>query len=488
MLNGHVFVLHADLADVAYDAVVLPTDSKFSVRDHWKAIGGEPKKSADFDNDHFTRGHGNTWWVDVTTDGAPDLYALQRNLSACLAQIGDLLHPTARVAVPVLGVNGGGLDQESGVAQARLLDTLRKSAETHQLDILLVARDEWRYRALQAVRLGDPGRWFPGIAPAGAPPSLDFAERLGRRARTGDLSLLLGAGVSIGAGLPDWSELVTGLGSLTQLPPSINAEQLAQLSPLDRAELLHRTNPKLAETVVKQLRKIEKPGVAHFLLAALGVHQVATTNYDQLYEQAVRSADPDHPCTVIPYERPSGGNPWLLKLHGDLDHPDDIVLTRAQFVAYNSRHRPAGALFQSMLLTSHLLVVGASFTDDNVLRLVHEVRDYLQVKSGTSSLGTVLTLHPEPARSLLWKGELDWVDVERDGDAPERVLDILLDAVAMYSCAEPASVLDERYDSQLGEQERDLAQRLRLIAGDVEKQGGRAWQGLKDAFTGLGYR
>jgi hypothetical protein len=137
-----------------------------------------------------------------------------------------------------------------------------------------------------------------------------------------------------------------------------------------------------------------------------------------------------------------------------------------------------------MLLTSHLLVVGASLTDDNVLRLVHEVRDYLVSTAGNADFGdhfgTVLTLHPEPARCALWSGELDWVSLERPDDESPRVLEILLDAVAMHAYSASTSVLDERFDTQLAsDRERDLARRLRSIAGEVEKQTGHAWQGLK---------
>lgn len=484
MLKGHLFLLHADLADVAYDAIVLPTDSTFSVREEWKKLGVDTSKPARFDEQHFGR-TGRTWWVDVTDGGRSDADALVAHLAACLDDVAATLNTRlARVAVPVLGVGGGGLDDESGSVQGRLLDVLVKAAEHHVLDILLTTIDERRFQALQDARLGDPTRWFPGFAQSGRPdePTLSLAQTLGTRARKGELSLFLGAGVSVGAGLPDWRTLVARIVAAAKLPDTITPQSFGELSLLDQAELLQRRDPKFASAVVDQVKTVERPGLSHLLLAALRVQQSATTNYDDLYERAVSSADHRIRLAVLPYERRTDGRPWLLKMHGDVQHPDDIVLTRSQFAAYDARHRPAGALFQSMLLTSHLLVIGASLTDDNVLRLVHQVRDYLRPTAGTANFGTVLSLHPDPARAALWQDELDWISVDREGDDPGRVLEIFLDAVAMHAWSASTSVLDERFDNQLTIDERDLAQRVREIAGEVERQTGHAWQGLKGAL------
>lgn len=363
-----------------------------------------------------------------------------------MADIAETLAtPLLRVALPVLGTGEGGQDEESGALQLDLLEALRKAAEHHQLDVLLATKDERRFQALQDARLPDPARWFPGIPDTGRgdEPTLALAQRLGTRARRGELSVFLGAGVSVGAGLPDWAGLVSAIVRASALPDTLTVEQFSRLSLLDQAELLQRRDPKFAQAVVDQVKHAAKPGLAHLLLASLRAQQSATTNYDDLYERAVRSADPARRLAVLPYQRRTDGRPWLLKLHGDIDHPDDIVL-----------------------------------------RLVHQVRDYLATTAGNDHFGdhfgTVLTLHPEPARCALWSGELDWVSLERPDDESPRVLEILLDAVAMHAYSASTSVLDERFDTQLAsDRERDLARRLRSIAGEVEKQTGHAWQGLK---------
>ena len=153
--------------------------------------------------------------------------------------------------------------------------------------------------------------------------------------------------------------------------------------------------------------KTERPALAHALLSTLRCREAVTTNYDDLYEQAVRARGGD--VRVPPIHRPQGVAQWILKMHGDLKERKSIVLTRSQFVRFMAISEPSGAVLQTMLLTKHLLVVGTSMTDPNVLRLIHEVSEYraanrsLNAKEAPDAdiFGTVLDISAEPAREQL---------------------------------------------------------------------------------------
>ena len=71
----------------------------------------------------------------------------------------------------------------------------------------------------------------------------------------------------------------------------------------------------------------------------------------------------------MPWNSAHGADRWILKLHGDVDHVKQIVLTRRHMVRYDAANRPSAAVLQSLLLTKRLLAVGVSMTDDNVIRL-----------------------------------------------------------------------------------------------------------------------
>lgn len=75
----------------------------------------------------------------------------------------------------------------------------------------------------------------------------------------------------------------------------------------------------------------------HALLQALPGVEAVTTNYDTLYERAVIAAGKS--ISVLPYQDTKGTtasrkSKWLLKMHGCVSRPQDIVLTREDYIRY----------------------------------------------------------------------------------------------------------------------------------------------------------
>jgi hypothetical protein len=68
----------------------------------------------------------------------------------------------------------------------------------------------------------------------------------------------------------------------------------------------------------------EQYALAHALVAALPVNEVVTTNYDQLIELASTVAD--RPVSALPHAPQPEAARWLLKMHGCVSRPRDIVL------------------------------------------------------------------------------------------------------------------------------------------------------------------
>ena len=61
-------------------------------------------------------------------------------------------------------------------------------------------------------------------------------------------------------------------------------------------------------------------------------------------------------------------------MHGCINHPEDIVLTREHYLRYESRRSALQGLLQSLLMTKKLLIIGFSLTDDNFLKIMDSVR------------------------------------------------------------------------------------------------------------------
>jgi hypothetical protein len=364
----------------------------------------------------------------------------------------------------VPGIGGGGFREHSGAVIAGLLRTLGEVVLRHEIDIVVVATTQAQFAAIQRERRRSGHADLDDALMA-------KAEALGEAAASGRVALFLGAGVSVPAGLPSWSQLVEEMRArAVEGGAEIPSRDFDALDVLDQTELLRSVLGDELEARVAERFQSASPALSHALLASLRCQEAVTTNYDCCYEVAMSAVGgADTSVAVMPWEKPVPGRPWLLKLHGDAGRPESVVLTRGQFIGYDGRWRPVGSVFQALLMTRQLLVVGASLSDDNVLRLAHEVRALRRRHDIDDPLGTVLSLGTPPLRARLWEGELDWVAFSGEsGEQQARHLEIFLDAVAMHASHASPYLLHPHYADLLDDVEADLAQRARALAADVE--------------------
>lgn len=507
---GHLFVVAGDLHNLDADVVVIPTDTSFHVEPHWQpAFTTHPAdaKPEDWERQGWGQARGNTirptWFISVTDQDlvtTPEVVAKRlQQLLVDVAKSGVIAgHDRQRplVSLPAIGVGKGGLGYgvTRGQMLAKLVQVGHEVTADQAIDVVVVARNAADYSALQHARRGDDS-----LSEQLEEVAQQLAGRLGR----GEVALFLGAGVSIGAGLPAWGELLRGLAHEAGIP----RERLDELSsPLDQAELIsRRLGERLGGAIVERITT-ERYGLTHSLLAAMGVAETVTTNYDQLYEMALKDAT-NADIRILPSasETVDESLSWVLKMHGDLNRQKSIILSRRDFVRYDALWRPLAAVVQSLLLTRHLVVVGASLSDDNVLRLAHEVmalREDVGGAAARSSLGTVLSLWPSKAEQMLWEGRLDFVavssvravstvDEERRAQRAEQARDlaIFLDRVGVIA-SRPAHVLDERYQDLLDSEDERAAARLgRELADAIDRLPSSVrWASLRSTLRELGSR
>jgi hypothetical protein len=569
-MPGHVFVVCTVIEGVQYDAAVVPTSTGFSVRSYWSAVLGVSERR---DSQHLNAKHlmpvgwpGNgfgrvpssakpgparpTWFIasyvsrDLTDRDR--ITVLMTRLRGVLTDISEAALPAGEgramplVALNTLGVGGGSFGPVRGAVIDEMFRTCNEFVADNDLDLVICCSSESDYAAFQHKRKHHDEKAQKDGVPTPfdllGPLQRTHCERLAGRARRGELALFLGAGVSMPAGLPSWWGLLASLGKKC----GVSEDVLASLdSPLDQAELIDRSlrakGKNLTAEVGAEFAKVTVPSLSHIQLAALGCREVITTNFDVLYEKAAdavtghkqrSTTQGDGRVKVLPFEQRKPFQKWILKMHGDINHRDSLILTRSQFVGYSTEHGPVGSIVQSLMLTKHLLAVGTSLTDDNFLRLAYETTNYLQRSSKARStndetpdeelFGTVLALKSTPSRDALWKGTFavlsasDEPDPDLTGASPgdadrlradianrrARNLSILLDYIAMHAAAENY-LLDARYEALLGKPDapstaeikaaslaRDLRTHVERLESSKEPESG--WFALLRQLDALG--
>lgn len=507
---SHVFVTCGDLRYLACDAWLVPTDESMVVEEQWVLTPGDalvpparpPRWSSSgtrtvatpgppsdprwrvWTNVGADRGEGVEWFVEGATQ-------FVRAAAAAVAHAPPRFGRAAHlIALPVVGAGHGGGADRTGTIVRHLLPVLGTLAAESRLDICLVTWKQRAHAAAQSIRRQQWPRGFGALQPAAY---REHAERLAGLATRGELVLFLGASLGAGVGLPAWSDLLAHLAAAAGFE-DYEQTALGHLDPLDRARLVEsrlrqraqRTpGPPRAALGAEVARLLSAPwrSLSHTLLASLPVSEAATTNYDQLFELA--SEDAGRATAILPY-RPSREHPrWLLKLHGCVTHPEDIVLTRDDYLRFAERRAALAGIVQALLVTRHMLFVGFSLTDDNFHRIVHDVRQALPADAPASrTFGTALMLEPNALIAELWKPDIDVLTMAQEAEGGGRAevarrLEILLDAVNMLAADGTAHLLDATFDGALGDAERALAGELADLARRLPEAAWRTAAGRK---------
>ncbi|MCA9942898.1 MAG: SIR2 family protein [Anaerolineales bacterium] len=179
--------------------------------------------------------------------------------------------------------------------------------------------------------------------------------------------LFVGSGISIGAGLPGWGELIRPL-----------AEEVGYLWPEDEAFLAsehlltaaqHYQNQRERNALIRYLReKLDTtfigPSSNHERLLSLPIQTIFTTNYDDLIERALQDMGIRRQvifnASQLPY--------WdenvvkVVKLCGDLQDPE-MVVTKNDFNLYFAKKSHLASRLRTILESKVPLFLGYSLRD-----------------------------------------------------------------------------------------------------------------------------
>jgi len=487
-VGGHLFIINGDLTKIACDALLIPTDGVLHITEAWQGLlsgvvlphrwGAETVLEV-----HAVPKEPRIWLGRAGLAGDHAEFAAFASVIAefvkqAVAKLtfvnsADRIYPwpKPRLAINMLGTGYGGGSEKKGHLVEGLVKNLGELAQDHDVDIILVAFGGKSFAAAQRARHriaeahGLLTMWeFENDA------LVAHAQSLADAAIDNHLVLFIGAGVSAGAGLPTWNDLLTDVARDAYVEADV-VDLLSKKDLRDQATLLERklrsNGRHLRDEVAAKLRHIDRYSLQHGLLASLPSKEAVTTNFDGLFELASRVDGLD--VAVLPEDPRKTNGQWLLKLHGSADKPDGIVLTRSDFLDMPRHYGALMGLVQGLLLMRHMMFIGYSLQDEDFHELIHEVRAARGDRDNDVGRGTVLTLFDDGLERELWEDDLDVVPmtkgVRTDARIPlaARELEMFLDLVAFRSTTSASFFLDETY-SRLSDDEAPLRDALRALA------------------------
>lgn len=209
---------------------------------------------------------------------------------------------------------------------------------------------------------------------------------------TGHLIILVGAGASFGSGMPLWKGLIELLFARALVAP-VSPEIRKELEDakswfskdgdlLEKASFLRQTISEdwVAESIAAELGKYSAtPTGTHRELAKIPGAAFITTNYDQLLEAALEEQTGVKPKAIILSDLEgirdfSVGQ--VLKLHGDLNYPETIVVALEDYLRVTYRGVAAWKQKLKQLLQKpyQVLLVGYGYSDFDLQDVVSSLK------------------------------------------------------------------------------------------------------------------
>lgn len=202
-----------------------------------------------------------------------------------------------------------------------------------------------------------------------------FVEDFMKEVRADNAAIFAGAGLSVPAGFVDWKGLLKPLAAELDLNIEHETDLIALAQFHVNANGMNRHQ--LTQAVMDALGVPSVPTRNHKLLASLPISTYWTTNYDRLIETSLtdggKVADVKHSVKQLANTR-SRRDAVVYKMHGDVDHSQDAVLTKDDYEKY---HRSHGAFVNALsgdLIAKTFLFVGFSFSDPNLDYVLSRIR------------------------------------------------------------------------------------------------------------------
>lgn len=239
-----------------------------------------------------------------------------------------------------------------------------------------------------------------------------FPDGLVRGFRQHEGVLFVGAGASRAAGMPSWAELTEAMkGRILATARSTEERQNLEgfLSSNDAPAAAQLMRDQLGpyeyhQFLVEFLRRPARLAPVHQAFKRLPARVVITTNYDKLLERTFRGPDDTDPLVLFTPAQLGSIQEMqqltVVKMHGDIDHPETIVLTSDDYRGYFDRRKGLRNFVEHQFGFRTVLFVGFSLKDPNFDLIYEEAHATLL---GRGRPAYALMVGNNPFESAQWR-------------------------------------------------------------------------------------
>lgn len=215
-----------------------------------------------------------------------------------------------------------------------------------------------------------------------SPTIISFCRKYAKDLAEGTVAIFCGAGMSASAGFVDWRTLLEPFGAELGLNVDREIDHLVRFAQYSQ-NYKGGNRAHLNDALITAFPSMVRPSVNHEILARLPIQTFWTTNFDKLLETALvdagKTPDVKHTDSQLPFAKPRR-DAVVYKMHGDVDHPQNAVLTRDDFESYGQKHMGFVNALIGDLTGKTFLFIGFSFADPNLEHVLSQLR--LRFQSG----------------------------------------------------------------------------------------------------------
>ena len=204
-----------------------------------------------------------------------------------------------------------------------------------------------------------------------------FLQEYLKAIRNGNAALFAGAGLSRPSGFVVWKDLLRPLAEEIHL--NIDEEHdFPAVAQYVKNESGNRAA--INESILDAYEKNVEINENISILTRIPIYTYWTTNYDQLIEKGLRTANRNPDVKIDSKQLTSSKkdrDAVVYKMHGDVEHPADAVLTKDDYAQYEKNYPFFRDVLQGDLISKTFLFIGFSFEDPNLDYILDQLRLHL---------------------------------------------------------------------------------------------------------------